>query len=445
MSKTINFFNTASRAVEEFKPVKPGVAGIYSCGPTVYDRAHIGNLRAYVFVDLLYRFLRAKGYEVKWVMNITDIDDKTLQRASDEGKTLAEITGKYTKIFVGDLKALNVSVADIKFIKATEHFQEMRALVNNLLEKGYAYEASDGVYFDISKFKDYGRFAKVSPDSSTSKERIKNDNYDKENVRDFVLWKLDKRYPQGRPGWHIECSAMSTRYLGQPFDIHTGGVDLIFPHHQNEIAQTKAATGKELARYWLHNEHLLVNGEKMAKSKNNFYTLQEVEKRGFSALALRLELMKAHYRSKLDFSWQSLKGSATLLSNLRRFYTLSALSVQKSHSPNTQAGEKHFQEFLSALSNDLNMPEALAVVQKVVSNEENLGEWAMKFLEKVDAVLGLNIAVAVPPEINKMLKDMDNARSSGDYNRSDEIRKELLQKGYIAENTSFGSIALPKA
>ncbi|HOE74769.1 MAG TPA: cysteine--tRNA ligase [bacterium] len=443
MSKTINFFNTASRAVEEFRPIKAGEVGIYSCGPTVYDRAHIGNLRAYVFVDTLYRFLKASGYAVKWVMNITDIDDKTLQRADKEGRTLKEVTEKYSALFMSDLKALNISVVDIQFIKATEHFTEMRALVDSLLEKGYAYKASDGIYFDISKFKAYGQFANFAPNLATSKERIKNDNYDKENVSDFVLWKFDKRYPQGRPGWHIECSAMSARYLGQPFDIHTGGVDLIFPHHQNEIAQTKAATGKDLARYWLHNEHLLVGGEKMAKSKNNFYTLAEVKKRGFSPLALRLELLKAHYRSKLDFSWRSLEGSAILLTNLRRFYALSSLG-KKDNSTSAEKERKYFQEFLGTLSNDLNVPEALAGVQKAL-NEEELGVWGASFLKKVDAVLGLGIAFTTPQAVKNALKDMDHARSGGDFTYSDKIRKELLRKGYNAENTNLGSIVFPRA
>lgn len=439
MKTTIKLFNTATRRQEEFHPQKDGEVGMYTCGPTVYDRAHIGNLRAYVFDDVLFRFLKSVGYKVRWVMNITDIDDKTLNRAREESKTLQEVTEKYFKLFLADLRAIGVEVDEIKFIKATEHFGEMRKLVDTLLEKGYAYEADDGIYFDVSKFEDYGKFAGVQVDSKKSKSRIQNDAYDKDNVQDFALWKKDKDYPEGRPGWHIECSAMSEKYLGLPFDIHTGGVDLVFPHHQNEIAQTKAATGKDLAKYWLHNEHLLVEGKKMAKSENNFYTLDDIKEKGFSPLALRLELMKAHYRSKLDFSWSALESSTNVLQGLRRFWAQSVMAKRE-----TDGFDKEFEKFTAALANDLNVPEALAAVLAVTGNDKNAGLQGMEFLRKVDAVLGLSVANEVPSAVTSLLKEMDEARKRGEFEESDKLRQKIDELGYVVENTSGGSVAIEK-
>lgn len=436
MKTIIKLYNTNSKKVEEFKPIEDKKVGMYSCGPTVYDVAHIGNLRAYVFVDVLYRFLKSQGYEVKWVMNITDIDDKTLKKAREENKPVKEITDKYYKIFLDDLESLNININDIKFVRATEHFSEMKELVDQLLEKGYAYKAEDGIYFDISKFKDYGKFADLNIAEDNSRSRIDTDAYDKESVKDFALWKKDPDYPEGRPGWHIECSAMAAKYLGLPFDIHTGGVDLIFPHHTNEIAQTKAATGKDLAKFWLHNEHLLVEGRKMAKSEGNYYTLQDVIDKGFSPMALRLELLKAHYRSKLDFSWQDMRGAQNQLNDFKRFWAKSLISKSNKDL------DAQFEEFIAALSDDLNVPDALSVIYKVIKNDENAGSSGIDFIKKVDEILGLKIAFEVPDEITQNIKEMDAARDSGKFEESDRLRQEIEKEGYTIENSADGSYAI---
>jgi len=414
---------------------------MYSCGPTVYDVAHIGNLRAYVFVDVLFRFLKSQGYEVKWVMNITDIDDKTLKKAREENKPLKEITDKYYKIFLDNLKSLNININDIKFVRATEHFTEMKELVDKLVEKGYAYKAEDGIYFDISKFKEYGKLTGGDLSEADSRSRISSDAYDKESVKDFALWKKDPDYPEGRPGWHIECSAMAAKYLGLPFDIHTGGVDLIFPHHTNEIAQTKAATGKDLAKFWLHNEHLLVEGRKMAKSEGNYYTLQDIIDKGFSPMALRLELLKAHYRSKLDFSWSSIKASQSLLQDWRRFYVLSG-RVKSEDPGNKKRLDKMYEIFLIHLRNDLMVPKAISIVNTVANNPRSVGFAGKEFMRKVDEILGLKIAFEVPDEITQKIKEMDVARDSGKFEESDRLRQEIEKQGFVIENSENGSYAI---
>lgn len=440
MKTIIKLYNTSSKKIEVFKPIKSKTVGMYSCGPTVYDVAHIGNLRAYVFVDLLYRFLKAQDYTVNWVMNITDIDDKTLKRAHDEGKSLKEITDKYLKIFVDDLRKINVRVDAIELVRATDHFAEMKELVNRLMEKGYAYEADDGIYFDVSKFEGYGAMAGIEIGGDKSRARIANDSYDKESAQDFALWKKDPGFPDGRPGWHIECSAMAVKYLGQPFDIHIGGVDLIFPHHTNEIAQTEAATGKQLANYWLHNEHLLVEGKKMAKSEGNYYTLRDVLKKGFSPEALRLELLKAHYRSKLDFSWNDLKGAATQVDEMKRFWSRS--NIVKNENVIDLSAE--YNEFIEALCDDLNVPSALAVVYNVIKKEKNLGSGGQDFIKKVDEVLGLGITFEIPDEISQILKDIDAMREKGDFEESDKLRQKIEELGYIVENSPHGSYVIKR-
>ncbi len=399
---------------------------MYSCGPTVYDVAHIGNLRAYVFNDVLYRTLKALGYKVKWVMNVTDIDDKTIKRAKDEGKELHELTEFYFNKFKEDLEKLNISVGEIQFVKATDNFDVMKQMVEDIVENGYAYEAEDGIYFDVSKLPGYGEMAGVDIDTTTAQSRINNDAYDKESVQDFALWKKDADYPEGRPGWHIECSAMSEKYLGVPFDIHTGGIDLVFPHHTNEIAQTKAASGKDLANFWIHNEHLLVEGKKMSKSEGNFITLDTVIEKGYNPLALRLELMKAHYRSKLDFSWKSLESSQQLLTDWRRIA-----------SNCNQSDEIENRDFIAALADDLQMPRAISIVS-------GLGEAGCGSLVKADEILGLDLVQKLPEDIKKMLKEIDLNRRDGDFAKSDELRKSVEAQGYIVENSPEGSTAIRK-
>ncbi len=438
MKTKFKIYNTASRRIEEFKPIKDGQVGMYSCGPTVYDEAHIGNLRAYVFNDLLYRFLKAEGYNVQWVMNITDIDDKMIARAKADNTSVKEIAQKYESQFLDNIRAINVSVDNIKFVRATEHFAEMKKLTDTLVQKGFAYKADDGIYFSVSKFKKYGQFAGIEFDPTKAKARIKNDNYDKTSPQDFALWKIDEDSKEGRPGWHIECSAMSEKYLGIPFDIHTGGVDLIFPHHQNEIAQTEAATGKPLARYWLHNEHLLVDGAKMSKSLGNFYTLRDIEKKHYSPLALRFDLLKAHYRSRLDFSWKAMAGSDTALLDMRRFWAKSALIKRQK----VLLLDKAYEKFVDALCDDLNVPGALAVVFNVIGNAANEGPVGRDFLRKVDGILGLNVTHDVSSSITALVGEMDKARDDKNFKESDRLREKLEKLGYLIENSPDGSYAI---
>ncbi len=327
----VRFFNTLSRRKEEFKPLDGKSVRGYTCGPTVYNYPHIGNYRAYVFADLLRRFLEWDGFSVKLVMNITDVDDKTIRDSKKAGETLKAFTRKYEKAFHEDLKALNVLPAH-QYPRATEHIPEMVALVGKLLEKGKAYESPDGsVYFKISSFKGYGKLSGLKKDDlqEGASGRVKKDEYSKENASDFVLWKAydeadgdvywDTPFGKGRPGWHIECSALSSKYLGETFDIHTGGVDLIFPHHENEIAQSEGASGKPFVACWMHNEHLLVDGKKMSKSLGNFFTLRDLLSKGHKPLAVRYALVSTHYRSQMNFTFDALKTAENTLIQLQNF------------------------------------------------------------------------------------------------------------------------------
>ena len=311
-------FNTLTKKKEEFKSIIPNQVKMYSCGPTVYNHVHIGNLRAFLFADLLRRYIKYKGYKLTHTMNITDVDDKTIRDSQNEKKSLTEFTQFYEKTFLDNLKTLNIEIPEI-MPRATDHIPEIVNMIKSLTEKGHTYESDGSIYFRISSFKEYGALANL--DFSKLKEnaqgRLTEDEYEKENARDFVLWKAytesdgdvfwETELGKGRPGWHIECSAMSTKYLGDHFDIHTGGVDLIFPHHTNEIAQSVCATGRPFVNYWIHNEHLIVNGKKMSKSLGNFFTLKDLLDKGYHPMAIRYELISTHYRSKLDFRENSLE------------------------------------------------------------------------------------------------------------------------------------------
>ena len=306
----IKFYNTINRKIQIFKPLDKRAIRIYTCGPTVYNFAHIGNLRTYIFEDVLRRVLEYNDYKVRQIMNITNVEDKIINKAVKENKTIAEITKPYEKIFFSDIKKLNIKKAEV-YPKATKHIKEIISLINKIIKKKFAYQSDDGsIYFDISKFKKYGRLSELEKKELKISTRVSADEYQKEDARDFVLWKAKKNnepswpspWGNGRPGWHIECSAMSIKYLGEYFDIHAGGVDNIFPHHENEIAQAEAATGKKFVNFWIHGEHLLVDGKKMAKSLDNFYNLEFLEKKGFNPLAFRYLILISHYRSKLNFT-----------------------------------------------------------------------------------------------------------------------------------------------
>ncbi|MEK6808976.1 MAG: cysteine--tRNA ligase, partial [Nanoarchaeota archaeon] len=325
----LRLFNTRTRKIGVFKSIKDKEVNIYTCGPTVYDYAHIGNLRAYICADILKRYLKYKGYNVKHVMNITDVDDKTIKGSQQQGISLKKYTQNFSNMFFEDIKILNLDLPDI-FPKATEHIPEMIMLIKKLLKKGFAYKGEDGsIYYDISKFKNYGKLAQLDMDGLKEGARIRHDEYSKDSPKDFCLWKAcDKddgdvfwktELGKGRPGWHIECSAMNMKYLGEEFDIHTGGVDLIFPHHENEIAQSVGATGKEFVHYWFHNEHLLVNGKKMSKSLGNFYTLRDLLNKGYNPIGIRYLLLSTHYRQQLNFTEESLQGAENSVQRINDF------------------------------------------------------------------------------------------------------------------------------
>ncbi|MBW2995790.1 cysteine--tRNA ligase [Candidatus Woesearchaeota archaeon] len=455
----LKIYNTLTRKNEEFKPIKKGEVSMYTCGPTVYDYVHIGNLRAMLVYDLVRRYLKYKGYKLKHVMNITDVDDKTIRDSQKEGKTLKEFTEFYTKAFFDDLKTLNIEIPEI-MPKATEEISEMVELVKILLEKGYAYRTDDGIYFKISKFKDYGKLAKLDIEhlEAGASGRVSADEYDKENAHDFALWKFwdeadgdvfwETDLGKGRPGWHIECSVMSSKYLGQPFDIHMGGVDLIFPHHTNEIAQSEAAYDKKFCNYWLHNEHLLVNGEKMSKSLGNFYTLRDLLKKGYDSKAIRYELLSTHYRAKLDFREENLK---KIPDTLQRFYDF----LDKLDSVDGK-GTKAIKEvidvamgkFEKAMDNDLNVSGGLAAIFDFMNSVNKLmpsmnktnASAVKKVMQGFDSVLGFieHEKGTIGKEIEAMIKEREEARKKKDFEKADNIREALKEKGIILEDTPQG-------
>ena len=317
----LRLFNTLTKNLEEFKPSDSKRVTLYSCGPTVYTFAHIGNFRTFVFIDLLKRYLKFLGFEVHHIMNITDVDDKIIQKCSEESRTREDLTEEFTQAFFDDLESLKIEPASI-YPKATDHIGEMQTLISKLIDQNYAYQSKDGsVFFKLSEFSDYGKLSGIDREGLSQTERVSNDEYDKESVHDFALWKAwkekdgevawDSPWGRGRPAWHIECSAMSMHFLGETFDIHTGGVDLIFPHHENELAQSVCATGKILAKYWLHNEHLVIEDAKMSKSAGNFYSLQDLLKKGYSSSTIRYLLLSTHYKQKVNLTFDGLKAAAS--------------------------------------------------------------------------------------------------------------------------------------
>jgi cysteinyl-tRNA synthetase len=459
----LSFFNTLSRSVQEFKPLDPAgkKVGMYCCGPTVYDFAHIGNWRTFVFGDLVRRYLTFRGYDVKHVMNITDVEDKIIRRVRETKTTLREFTGKYEAAFMDDLKALGCHLPNVT-PRATEYIAEIIALIEKLIARGIAYKASDGsVYFSIDKYRGcgchYGQLQKLNFDEMRVGERVSSDEYEKESVADFALWKAyvpedgevtwDSPWGKGRPGWHIECSAMSMKVLGESFDLHLGGEDLKFPHHEDEIAQSEGATGKPFVKYWLHGAHLLVEGKKMSKSLGNFFTLRDLLAKGYTGREVRFLLLSAHYRETFNFTLDGLAGAKTSLARIDecvgKLRDLAANASPTGTSPLVE-------NLTTALDDDLNISAAWATVfewvretnKRIADNSLTAAHSAAELAawEKVNAVLGIgSVAEAeVPAEIVALLEARQAARKAKDFKRSDQIRDELKAKGWVVEDSPKG-------
>ncbi len=458
---SLKIFNTITREKEEFKPIEEGKVGMYTCGPTVYNYAHIGNFRAYMFEDLLRRYLKYKGFQVKQIMNITDIDDKTIRDSQKEGLSLNVFTKKYEDAFFEDLKTLNIESAE-EYPAATSHIPEMIDIVQALLEKGIAYKGDDGsIYFSISKFSDYGKLAHIKVDELQAGARVNQDEYEKDSASDFALWKKwdeddgdvkwDSPFGEGRPGWHIECSAMSMKYLGTTFDIHTGGVDNLFPHHENEIAQSEAATGKKFVNYWMHCEHLLVEGKKMSKSAGNFFTLRDLLDKGLKPKAIRYVLLGAHYRQQLNFTIESVEAAEGIVQKFIDFLQkIDEVEGSEDSVELKKIIEEASQGFEMAMDDDLNISKALGhifdfmgEVNKLMGENKLSSGDAQKVKDTMlsfDAVLGVmeTEKEEIGSEVDEKIKQREEARKNKDFETADKIRDELKEKGIILEDTPKG-------
>ena len=471
----IHLHNTLSGKVEPFVTLKPGQVGMYTCGPTVYDYAHIGNYRTFVFQDILRRFLKWRGFQLNHVMNLTDVDDRIIANAAAAGVGIREYTEKFVQAFFVDCKTLSIESPE-HWIRATDHIDDMVALIESLQKNSYTYPSEGSIYYRIMKFPDYGKLSKVDLSGIQAGARVDNDRYEKESARDFALWKAPKPGEHfwetpigaGRPGWHIECSAMAMKYLGDTLDIHTGGIDLAFPHHENEIAQSEAATGKQFVRYWLHAEHLLVEGEKMSKSLGNFFTLRDLFAKGYKPSALRFALASVPYRRQLNFTFDGLQQATSSVERLRNF--AARLKNEKFPAGNQpgMAGRiaKAADDFNAGLSDDLNTAQALAAVFDFVREANTAmdkGEFrqddvaaAVEFLagfDRVFAVLedndgeklkaigfGGDDGGLADSEIEKLVAERQAARARRDFAASDRVRKELSDRGIILEDTKDGKV-----
>jgi cysteinyl-tRNA synthetase len=457
----IRIFNTLTRQKENFVPIESGKVSMYTCGPTVYDFAHIGNFRAFIFEDLLKRWFEYRGFKVTQVMNLTDVDDKTIKGSQKQGKPLREYTGFYASAFFEDIKTLNISPATV-YPRATDHISEMVNIIKSLMLKGYAYKGEDGsIYFAISKFPSYGKLSHIKKGELKVGARVKQDEYTKEEAQDFALWKAytpedgdvcwETELGKGRPGWHMECSAMSMKYLGETFDIHCGGVDNMFPHHENEIAQSEASTGKPFVHYWMHNEHLQVEGKKMAKRLGNFYTLRDLLQKGCDPLAIRYLLLSTNYRQQFNFTFEGLeaaKGAIERLSNLvRRLQDANG----KSSSEVASIIQKVKTCFGEAMDDDLNVSIAIATLFDFVRDVNNLLD--ANALSKTDAqeiqklIADFDRVLAVIPkpkeetltaQAQELIKKREEARKAKDWKAADLYRQQLKTMGIVIEDTAQG-------
>lgn len=465
----LQLYNTLTNKKEEFKPINPGKVGMYTCGPTVYDYIHIGNIRAYTNADILRRYLEYSGFEVRAIKNITDVghlteddvnqgdsgEDKMIKKSLRENKTPAEIADFYENYFREVEEEMNILPAQY-FPKATAHVPQMIKIIEGLIEKGYAYEKNGNVFFDIEKFKDYGKLSGNTLENLKIGARLE-EHPDKKNPWDFALWlkapkehlmKWESPWGIGYPGWHIECSAMSTEYLGETVDIHTGGEDNIFPHHEAEIAQTQCYTGKQFVKYWVHNRHLMVDGAKMSKSKGNFYILENIKEKGYSAMDLRMLILSSHYRSQMNFTWdaisQAQKNLERISDFIRKLKSIEPEETSKEGIFDNKKLEGYKQKFESAMDDDLNTPLALSVLYELITEINGLLggksisakqiEKTLSFWEKINRVFGLilynGIDENIPEEIKEMAEKREDARIKKDFNKADELRDKLKEKGY---------------
>ena len=458
----LQLYNTLTRSLSPFEPLEPGHVRMYTCGPTVHDFAHIGNFRAYVFEDLLRRVLKSQGWRVTQVMNLTDVDDKTIRKSAAAGLALRDYTRRYAEAFFADLDALGIERAE-HYPAATDHIPEMIALIRRLEEKGFAYRSEDGsVYFNIERLPDYGKLAHLDRSGLRPGARVAQDEYEKENFGDFALWKAwdagdgdvawDSPWGRGRPGWHIECSAMSMKYLGETFDIHTGGVDNIFPHHEDEIAQSEAATGKPFARFWLHCAHLIVEGRKMSKSLGNFFTLRDVMSKGYTGREARYVLIGAHYRQALNFTFASLDAARAALRRVDEF-TARLREAAGGSAPGAlpEWAAEADARFRAALEDDLNSSAALgALFDGIHAGNRAFDSGAMTpaaasavlaLFDTWDQCLGVLKPAAdeTPAEILELVRRRDEARRAKQWAESDRLRDALKTRGWIVQDTPQGA------
>ena len=448
-------FNSLTRQNEDLKPIADNTIRLYTCGPTVYNFAHIGNFRAYTFEDILRRVIQFNGMKIKQVMNLTDVDDKTIKGANAAGVKLTDYTKTYKAAFFADLKKLNIQSAEV-YPAATDHIPEMIDLVADLVKKGIAYQSEDGsVYFNVRKFPGYGKLAHIDFDHQQTGARCASDEYDKENVGDFALWKAweesdgpvawDSPWGKGRPGWHIECSAMSMKYLGETFDLHTGGIDNLFPHHENEIAQAEASTGKEFVKTWMHCAHLRVNGEKMSKSLGNFFTLRDLLEKGYTGREIRYVLINAHYRSGLNFAFTALDDARKSLARI------DACVEQATEGAVPEWAQKHLEDFAAAVNDDLNIPSAFAALFALVRDANGKGAaGTLGVFKRMDEVLGIIFfenkkkTVEIPADIQAMLDQRADARKAKNWAESDRLRDALAAAGWLVKDSKDGQTVTQK-
>lgn len=459
----LRFFNTLSRQIEEFHPLEEGKVRMYICGPTVWNFAHIGNFRTFIFGDVLRRYLKFRGFQVTHVFNLTDIDDRIINEAKVRGIAIDEFTAPFINAFWEDFDALGMERPEVT-PRATHHIAEMIEMISKLIANGKAYESDGSIYYRISAFPDYGKLSKInfSGNIHGGSERIDTDKYEKEDARDFALWKLvsgdeqpgwEAPFGRGRPGWHIECSAMSMKYLGETFDIHAGGQDLQFPHHENEIAQSEGATGKQFAKYWIHSEFLKIDDVTMSKSKGNFFTFRDLREQGYSALAIRYLLLSVPTRKQLNFTFEGLKGAEATVERLRNFQALvrETKAAASSTGNASSAVQKARSEFEAAMDDDFNTAAALAAIHDMVREVNSLvaaGDLCeaerglvLDAIDAFDSVLGIfdrGSEQTLETEIELLIEERQEARRRRDFARSDAIRDELIERGIVLEDTKDG-------